>query len=194
MSAENGWNDWGEAWRDKAPASPPSDIDAIERRVRAEQRRQILRAAIDLVACVVGVGISLWVILEDRPSAVILGLAGLTYSLFALAVTLGRRRAPGSLASRTVAAALDWELATARAGVRTSVGGVATAAAALLFLAVCVAVFRHEGVWDQDPIAAPALAVAAAYAVGAGLSSLWLYRKRRTHAERLERLLNELNG
>ena len=193
MSAENGWNGWAEAWRNGAEGDPASDVEAIERRVRREQAGQALRTWGDVAASILALGVSVWVMIrEDGPASMVLGLAGIAFSLFGLAVVLGRKRAPSALASRTVAAALGWEIATARSGVCTSVGGMAIAVASLVFLGLCVAVFRQEGVLDREPNVIWWLALAGAFGGGSGLTSLWLYRRRGARVARLERMLEEL--
>lgn len=191
MSVENGWNGWAEAWQADADGST-SDVAAIERRVRREQAGQTLRAWSDIAASMMALGVSGWAIMDGRPAGVVLGLAGIAFSLFSLAVVLGRRRAPSALASRTVAAALAWEIATARSGVRTSVGGMAMAVGALLFLVLCTAVFSHEGVFERDPMAGGWLTLAGLFGASSGLASMWFYRRRKARVKRLERMLEEL--
>src|SRR5690606_792849 len=101
---------------------------------------------LDLAACLFGTGISLWAISVGHPVGIITGLAGLAFSLFALALALGRKYVPATLDARTVAGALAWEISAARAAVRTSLGGLMIAAGALLFLLVCLIVYQHAGI------------------------------------------------
>lgn len=192
MSAEKSWNDWAEAWRDDATAPTTADVEAIERRVRKEQRRQSLRAGADVAGCLVALGVSIWAVTGGEPGDIIIGLAGAAFSLFGLALTLGRRRAPQALASRTVTAALDWEIATARASARSSVGGLITAAMALPFLGLCTFVFQQQGLLERSSYAVGVLGGVLVFTVGAAGTSFWLLRRRRARVARLERLLADL--
>lgn len=191
MTVDDGWNGWADAWREDG-ADPALDVGEIEARVRHEQLWQTVRARFDLFASLVALCICGWAIAGGTPAGIVLGLAGLAFTLFGLVVTLGRERAPSALASRTVTAALGWEIATARASVRSSVGGVAVAAASLLFLVVCATVFRHEGVLKLGETEVYALIAALLFALGSGGASAWLYRRRRARVERLEALLADL--
>ena len=188
---DDGWSGWRDAWREDV-AEPALDVAEIEARVRQEQIWQTVRARLDLVAGVVAVVICGGVIARGTPAGIVLGLAGLAFTLFGLVVTLGRERAPSALASRTVAAALGWEIATAKASVRSAVGGMAVAAASLLFLLVCTVVFRHEGELRPGAIEVYTLVAALVFALGSGGTSAWLYRRRRARVERLTALLAEL--
>lgn len=190
MTADNGWDSWGDAWREDGPA-PAFDVAEIEARVRRQQFWQTLRDRIDLGGSLLALVVCVWVIAKADTPGVVLGLAGLAFTFFGLVVTLGRERAPSALASRTVAAALDWELATARAAVRSAVGGMAMAVAALAFLAVCTVVFRLEGMMGR---ATYPLAAALLFTVGSGCVSAWNFRRRRARVRRLEALLADLTG
>jgi hypothetical protein len=191
MTTENGWSGWAQAWQEEAD-TPPADIDAIERRVRGDLRGQAVRTWADIVASLVGLAVSAWVILDARPTGAVVGLAGIAFCLFSLAVVLGRRRPARELDSRTVTAALGWEIATARSGARSSVGGLAMAAASLVFLGLCTVMFDREGIIDSAPAVIWWLLAGLVFCVGSGLTSLWLYRRRNARVARLERMLAEL--
>lgn len=194
MTADNGWENWGDAWREdgRDAAGPALDVDAIEARGRREQLGQSVRARLDLVGCLLALGVCAWVMVKGDPPALALGLAGLAFTLFGLVVTLGRERTPQALASRTVAAALGWELATARAGVRSSIGGLLVAAAALVFLAVCAFVFQREGLLAPGGRAVYPMTAALLFTAGSSVFSAWMLRRRRARVRQLEALLADL--
>lgn len=190
MTGADDWTSWAEAWR--ADDANALDIDAIERRVRAAQRGRSVRTGIDLAAAASAIVVSVWAMISGAPAGMIVGLAGLAFALFGLVITLGRERTPAAMASRTVTAALGWEIATARSAVRSAVGGMAIAAACLLFLAVCATVFRYEGVLTVGGAAFYVMLASLAYVLGAGAVSAWLYGRRRAHVRRLTALLADL--
>lgn len=191
MSTDNGWKSLGDAWREGG-AAPALDIAEIEARVRRQQFWQALGARMDLAACLIALAICVWAIVKGDPPTMALGLAGLAFTLFGLVVALGRDRAPSALASRTVSAALGWELATARASVRSSVGGLLVAAAALVFLAICVFAYRRDGLLAPGGAAVYALAAGLLFTLGSGAVSTWNLRRRRARVRRLEALLADL--
>jgi len=190
MTGNDDWTSWAEAWR--ADDADSTDIDAIERRVRSARRGRSVRTGIDLAAVASAVVVSVWVMISGEPAGMIVGLAGLAFALFGLAVALGRERTPAAMAARTVTAALDWEIATARSAARSAVGGMAVAAACLAFLAVCAAVFRQEGLLELGGAAVYVMLASLAYVLGAAAVSAWLYRRRRARILRLVALLEEL--
>lgn len=190
MTGNDDWISWAEAWR--ADEANSTDIDAIEQRVRSARRGRSVRTGIDLAAAGSAIVVSVWVMITGGTAGMIVGLAGLAFALFGLVVALGRERTPAAMASRTVAAALGWEIATARSAVRGSVGGMAVAAACLVFLAICAAVFRHEGLLTFGGAAFYVMLAALAYVLGAAALSAWLYRRRRARVRRLETLLADL--
>ncbi|MES2035780.1 MAG: hypothetical protein V4466_16560 [Pseudomonadota bacterium] len=192
MTADDeAWNGWADSWRQDG-ADPALDIAEIEARVRHEQIWQTFRTRLDLAASLLALAICGWAIAKGTPAGIVLGLAGLAFTLFSLVVTLGRERAPSALASRTVAAALGWEIATAKASVRSALGGMAVAAASLLFLVVCSTVFRHEGALKLGTTELYALGAALLFSLGSAGTSAWLYRRRQARVARLERLLADL--
>lgn len=190
MTGQDPWSDWAADWRVASPETP--DFEALERTIRRGRRRRLALRIVDLVASLGGIGISVWAISLGAPAGVIVGLAGLAFSLFALALTLGGQLVPKALDARTVAGALAWEISAARAGIRASLGGVMIAAGALLFLLVCLVVYQQAGIVTRTTPTAFFLVGGALFAIASGGASLVLLRRRRARLRTLEGLLADL--
>lgn len=188
--SQDPWNDWSTAWRAAAPP-PAYDIDTIERRVRRRLAWRRAQIVMDLAACALAIAVSVWTLTLDRPLAAIVGGAGLIFSLFGLTVALSGRR-PSSLASRSMLAALDWEIVEIDADIRRSVGGLAIAGAGALFLAFCLtmAAIDHPLAPAQRWLALFGVGVI----VGSALWSGWLLARRRARRRHLTALRAELGG
>ncbi len=187
--SQDPWDDWSDAWQDAAP-SPSVDLDEVERRLRRRLTWRAIQLGADLAACLVALAISIWSMTKGGPLALAMGSAGLAFALFGLSLLLGRNRAPSAMADRSVAAALDWEIAVVASDVRRSLGGLTIAAVALVFLGFCMAMFVTWG--GLTPMRVWAALASLAMVVGSALSSSWLLVRRRTRLRRLTALREEL--
>ena len=165
MTGQDLWNDWAADWRADGAETP--DFEAVERTLRRRRRNRLAQRTVDLLGCLVGIGISGWAIWLATPAGVIVGLAGLAFSLFGLALALGGPLVPRSPDARTVAGAL-------------------------LFLLVCLLVYQQAGIVAARPSTVVMLGGGALVAVASGAASLLLLGRRRARLRTLEALLAEL--
>ena len=190
MTGQDPWSDWAADWRAGGPETP--DFEALERTIRRRRRSRQTQRIIDLLASMSGIGISGWAIWLGAPAGVIVGLAGLAFSLFGLALALGGQFVPRMLNTRTVVGALTWEISAARAGIRASLGGVMIAVGALLFLLICLVVYQQAGILTRTAPTGVFLVGGALFAIASGAASLVLLRCRRARLRTLEGLLADL--
>lgn len=185
------WNDLASAWQaDAAPAA--FDFEAFQKRMDRARLWRAASAVAGLAACALAGSISVMAMASGGMGQRIAGLAGLAYTLFGLAVELGRRRVPGAMAARTVSAALDWEIAALRSDIGYGRSGTALIAGALVFLAIVAAVLQAHGRLAPGSRGTFAVVAAALWLVGGGAHTLWMSRRRGARLARLEGLRAQL--
>lgn len=129
------WTDLAEVWTapDAAAPSLPAPAD-LGRQVRRRALLATINFHAEIWGAVIAGALGGWVAV--RHDAPLLGLAGVAFSLFALAATIWARRAAPSGEVGTPAAALAAAIRQARSGLRWARAGQAICVAALGFIAV----------------------------------------------------------
>jgi hypothetical protein len=160
------WNDLTSLWQSSAAAAPARDIIARQKRLRWMTH---VAVAAEVIVCVLGWGMAVWLLTLATPYAVAIGIGVLAFTTFAAAATLWARtpKRPGLEASVTTA--LDVAIGRARVGVRWGLAGFWIVAASLAFLTLVALLWATAPAYPAKVVRAVLLS----FAFGAAWTGLW---------------------
>jgi hypothetical protein len=194
MTTDPEWNALADAWRDEPETTETFDLPRMRRRLKTRALIARLKAAADIVLCLLVGGIAVSAMARGTPTGVIMGLGGLAFVLFGMTVALWVARAPWETRAETVDAALRSEIVQTRSAIRRARSGYYLAVGAIAFIALTIFVLRADlnAVGDDDARFAVTLSLSVVVASLAW--GIWTDRQHSRKLARLEKMLAELEA
>jgi len=190
----NDWTELTRLWQSDVPAAAPA-LEVIEKQKRRAWAWRFTWIS-EVVATILGVAASLWIMTSSAPFGVLTGVGALAFTAFAAGGSLWARSLPRAAAEGSVLASLDAALHRARVSVRWGLASFWIMVAFLLYVAMTSFIWASNSGANPPGAERRLLIVVGVWAVWGAICQTFaiVYYQRRIHElARLEDLKRALD-